>query len=91
MPRSEERGGMAARSVAEEQKSSWFKKPRPEGRGSLLVCTSGTRPVCLVVFSVWFIWLVSFNQPHETDRIDQIDQTDQMNQTGWRAFSASCR
>ena len=37
MPRSEERGGMAARSVAEEQKSSWFKEPRPEGRGSLLV------------------------------------------------------
>ena len=36
MPRSEERGGMAARSVAEEQKSSWFKKPRPEGRCSLL-------------------------------------------------------
>ena len=36
MPRSEERGGMAARSVAEEQESSWFKKPRPEGRGSLL-------------------------------------------------------
>jgi hypothetical protein len=37
MPRSEERGGMAARSVAEEQKSYWFKKPRLEGRGSLLV------------------------------------------------------
>ena len=36
MPRSEERGGMAARSVAEEQKSYWFKKPRLEGRGSLL-------------------------------------------------------
>ena len=35
-PRSEERGGMAARSVAEEQKSSRFKEPRPEGRGSLL-------------------------------------------------------
>ena len=36
MPRSEERGGMAARSVAEEQNSSWFKKPHPKGRGSLL-------------------------------------------------------
>ena len=35
-PRSEERGGMAARSVAEEQKFSWFKEPRPSGRGSLL-------------------------------------------------------
>ncbi len=36
MPRSEERGGMAARSVTEEQKPSWFRKPRLEGRGSLL-------------------------------------------------------
>jgi len=44
MPRSEVRGGMAARSVAEEQKLSWFKKPRLEGRGSLLGRCGGQAP-----------------------------------------------
>jgi hypothetical protein len=43
-----------------------------------MICTSGTSPVCLA------LWLVWFNQLNKTD------ETDQMNKPGWRTFSASC-
>src|SRR6266850_1760215 len=49
-----------------------------------MVRTSGTSPVCLVIWSVWSIWLVYCNQTNQTDR------TDQMNKTDWRTVSASC-
>jgi len=60
-----------------------------------LARTSGTSPVCLVIWSLWFIWLiwsiwlVWFNQIIETDQIDETDRTDYMSKTGCRTFSAS--
>jgi len=43
-----------------------------------MVHTSGTSPVCLVIWSVWSIWLVSCNQTNKPGRPNRPNEQDRL-------------
>jgi hypothetical protein len=60
---------------------------------TIVVCTSGTGPVSLVIWSLWLVWFNQINKINQTNQLNetsQIERTDQMNKTGCRTVSASC-
>jgi hypothetical protein len=43
--------------------------------------TSGTSPVCLVIWSVSFVWLNKTNSMNKTNQMNQINQINKANQS----------
>jgi hypothetical protein len=59
----------------------------------LMICASGTGPICLVSLVYLVFWLNETNQMNQINQINKTNrknQTDQMNKTGRWTFSVSC-